>query len=257
MSLFNSIILGIVQGLTEFFPISSSAHSVIIPYLLKINPPSIFFDVCLHLGTLFAIIIFYFSRIKNITQSIFKLKRDEDAKLGFLIVIGTIPTGVIGALFKDTLEKLFESPIRVAFLLLITGVLLFLTRFFKERKEKMSVLDALIIGLFQGLAIAPGISRSGSCISSGLFLGLKRELAFDFAFLLSIPAILAAFILKLKDSLENKEAIFVLPYLSGTIIAFIIGLISLFFLSKIVRKGKIHYFAYYCWLLGILILCFL
>ncbi|MEW6679979.1 MAG: undecaprenyl-diphosphate phosphatase, partial [bacterium] len=201
----DSIILGIVQGLTEFFPISSSAHLVIIPSLLKIPFPSIFFDVCLHLGTLFAVIIFWFSKIKNITISLFKLKRDDDARLGLLIIVAMIPSGVIGALFKDPLEKLFESPIRVAFLLLVTGVLLFLTRFFKEKKEKINLFDALIIGLFQGLAIAPGISRSGSCISSGLFLGLKRELAFDFAFLLSIPAILAAFILKLKDSLEKKE----------------------------------------------------
>ncbi len=255
MSIFDSIILGVVQGITEFFPISSSAHLVIVPHLLKMPPPSIFFDICLHLGTLFAIIVFWFSKIKNITISLCKLKRDEDAKFGFLIIVGTIPTVIIGILFKDTIEKLFESPIRVAFLLLITGVLLFLTRFSKERKEKISVLDASIIGTFQGIAIAPGISRSGSCISSGLFLGLKRELAFDFAFLLSIPAILAAFILKLKDALETKEAIFVFPYLAGTITSFIVGLISLFFLSNIVRKGKICYFAYYCWLFGILMIC--
>ncbi|MEW6102524.1 MAG: undecaprenyl-diphosphatase UppP [bacterium] len=257
MTFFDSIILGILQGLTEFFPISSSAHLVIVPHLLKIGNPSIFFDVCLHLGTLFAVIVFWFSKIRNITISLFKLKRDDDARLGLLIIVAMIPTGVIGILFKDILEKLFESPIRVAFLLLITGILLFLTRFSKERKENMTILDALIIGLFQGLAIAPGISRSGSCISSGLFIGLKREKAFDFAFLLSIPAVLAAFILKLKDSLENKEAIFILPYLSGTIIAFTVGLLSLFFLSRIVRRGKIHYFAYYCWATSIFTICLL
>jgi len=254
---FESTILGIVQGLTEFLPISSSAHLVIIPYLLKIPPPSIFFDTCLHLGTLFAIIAFWFSRIKRITGSIFTFKMDEDLKLGFLIIIGTIPTAIIAALFKNRLEELFKSPKSIAFLLIITGVLLFLTRFSKEKKEKIGILDALIIGVFQGIAISPGISRSGSCISSALFLGIKREPAFDFAFLLGIPAILSAFILKLKDALEKKEAFFVLPFSIGTIVAFIIGLISLFFLSKIMKKGEIHYFSYYCWLFGILMICIL
>lgn len=252
MHIFDAIILGIIQGLTEFFPISSSALLVIVPVLLKIPPPSIFFDVCLHLGTLFAVIVFWFKRISKITISLFTLKKNNDARIGIFIIIATIPTAIIAILFKEPLERLFESPLRVSLLLFITGILLFATRFFKEKKEDLNVLEALIIGLFQGIAIAPGISRSGSCISAGLFLGLKRECAFDFAFLLSIPAILGAFVLKLKDTLENKEAIFILPFAAGTIVATIVGFISLFFLSNIVRKGKIYYFAYCCWFLSIL-----
>ncbi|HAW49590.1 TPA: undecaprenyl-diphosphatase UppP [bacterium] len=257
MNFFDAIILGIVQGLTEFLPISSSAHLVITPALLNIPFPSIFFDVVIHLGTLFAVIVFWFRRIKNITISIFRFEKNDDARLGFLIIIGTIPTVIIGFLFKDILDRLFESPIEVACFLLITGVLLFLTRFTKERKERMNILDAIIIGIFQGFAVVPGISRSGACISAGLFLGLKRKFAFDFAFLLSIPAIFAAFTLELKEVLEGKEPVFLFPYIAGFIVSFIVGLICLSLLARIVRKGKIHYFAYYCFLFGLFMIWFL
>lgn len=265
MSIFDSIILGIIQGLTEFFPISSSAHLVIVPNLLNIKTQTLFFDVFLHLGTLIAIFLFWFKRIKAIfiktilflLKGKIRLPEEPDERIGILILIGSIPTGILGLLCKDLFETVFELVWVITICLFINSAILFLTRFTREKKEinNIRIRDALIIGLFQGIAILPGISRSGACISGALFMGLKRELAFEFAFLLSIPAILFAFILKLKDALDASEAIFSFPYILAFFLSFIVGFLALAFLSSIVRNGKIHLFSYYCFLLGIIMLC--
>lgn len=263
MSLFDGIILGIVQGLTEFFPISSSAHLVIVPWILDIKAPSIFFYVLLHLGTILAMFVFWFKRIRaifiktmlHLAKGKIKMPEDADTRIGILIIIGSIPTGILGFLGKELFESVFELIKAIIICLFINSIILFLTRFTREKREDIGIKDALIIGLFQGIAILPGISRSGACISGALFLGLKRGLAFEFAFLLSIPAVLFAFILKLKDALGVGEAIFSLPYILAFIFSFIIGLFSLAFLSSIVRREKVYLFSYYCVFLGIIILC--
>ncbi|MBU1262504.1 undecaprenyl-diphosphate phosphatase [bacterium] len=259
----NDVILGIIQGLTEFLPISSSGHLVLTKKLLGIEP-DIAFDVFLHFGTLIALFCFYIKRITAIFSGFIKsfgkrelIKQDINARFAYLILVGTVPTFIIALFFKDTFESLFSEPRIVVSFLFITGLLLFATKIWSRETKgilEMGFLDAIIIGTFQGIAIAPGISRSGSCLSSGLFLGLKRETAFDFAFLLSFPAIIGAFLSKTKDMLEVGGGI-PLGYLMGAGVAFVFGLLSLFLLAKIVKGGKVHYFAYYCWAVGLLGLC--
>lgn len=267
MPLFDGIILGILQGLTEFFPISSSGHLVIVPWMLNMSSPSIFFDVFVHLGTILAIFVFWFKRIKAIfiktimflAKGKIKIPEDPDSKIGMFIIIGSISTGILGFLGKDFFETVFGLIKVITICLFINSIMLFLTRFTHEKREikDMGIKDALIIGLFQGIAILPGVSRSGACISGALFMGLKRDLAFEFAFLLSIPTILFAFILKLKDALEIKEAIFSPSYLSGFGLSFIVGLLTLASLSFIVRRGRIYLFSYYSFMLGLIMLCYL
>lgn len=259
MSIPQAILLGIIQGMTEFLPISSSGHLVFFQSLFGLKEPQLFFDIMLHFGTLLAVII-YFRRdisiiLHGIASSVTERKRNGDGKkLFFLIVIASIPTGLIGLLFKDWFESLFSKPNIVGGMLLMTGSILWLTRWIKREGrfiEKMRWVDAILIGLAQGAAIIPGISRSGATISMGLFCGLNRELAGRFSFLLSIPAILGATLLEFQkvDLLPDLQIVLI-----GTITAFGAGFLSLSFLMKIIQKGKMFHFSYYCWAIGIFIL---
>ncbi|MCK4776839.1 MAG: undecaprenyl-diphosphate phosphatase, partial [Actinomycetia bacterium] len=209
MTLLQSIILGIVQGLTEFLPISSSGHLVIVPSLLKWEKPSLFFDVTMHLGTLIALVIYFRHEIRDMLNKLFKtfkkMKIDEASEMvPWLILIGTIPAVIFGLFFKDAIEYLFTKSLYVSVFLVLTGIFIWFSESYtkrlkdKERKmEELSVLDSIIIGIAQALAIIPGISRSGWSISAGLLRGLKRYEATKFSFLLSMPAVFGAFIFKL------------------------------------------------------------
>ncbi len=177
-------------------------------------------------------------------------------KLFLLIIIATLPTGMMGLLFKDWFASLFSRPKVVGGMLLITGLVLWLTRWTKKERrplEHMRWFDAILIGIAQGVAIIPGISRAGATISTGLFLGLDREFSGKFSFLLSIPAILGATLLEFRKMDTGQE---LWTTLIGTIIAFGIGILSLFFLMKIIKIGKIFSFSYYCWSLGIIMIIF-
>lgn len=221
--------------------------------------PPVFFDVMLHLGTLLAVIIYFGKDIWKIVQGIGStLKRKEEgrqeAKLFLWIVLGTIPAGLMGILFKDWFESLFSKPKWVGGMLIITALVLWLTRYTKKEGrplEKMKWFDAVLIGIAQGIAIIPGISRSGATISTGLFCGLDRELSGKFSFLLSIPAILGAILLEFKKTDINQE---LLATLLGTALAFAVGILSLKFLMKIIKFGKMKSFSYYCWGMGILMI---
>ena len=261
-----AIVLGFIQGLAEFLPISSSGHLVLGQALMGLKEPEILFDIVLHLGTLVAVVIFLRAEIVSLIREIIRLPRTLSGTAGLadawknrpifrilvMIVIGTIPTGLIGVLFKHWFEALFASTQAVGVALLITGAILFITGKIKSSDRPASefrVKDALVIGFAQGLAITPGISRSGMTICSGLFMGLERELAAKYSFLLSIPAILGAAVLHLKDI---GASAFNLPEMgAGFVAALIFGLLALAVLLKIVRLGKLHYFAYYCWLAGL------
>jgi undecaprenyl-diphosphatase len=270
MTLIQAIILGIIQGLTEFLPVSSSGHLVIIQQIFGLKEPELVFDIMLHIGTLIAVFIVFRKDIADLIKGFFigmlevtKIKKIEPSnskpemnpyfKLSLFIIMATIPTGIIGLLFEDSFEKLFSSIYPASAMLFVTGTMLLITKKLSggnKNESKMSIWDALIIGTAQGIAITPGISRSGTTIAFGLFRGLNRNLSARFSFLLSIPAIIGAAILKLKDaeiSSYNEYSIII----AGMIVSAIVGYISLKLLIKIVLKGKLSYFAYYCYLAGV------
>ncbi len=245
--------------MTEFLPVSSSGHLVFFQLLFNLKEPQVFFDAMLHLGTLLAVIVFFRGEIARIVQNLPKGFRPRaelpgSTRLLLWIIVASIPTGLMGFLLKDWFESLFSQPKTVGAMLVLTGLILWLTRYRKGEGraiEKMSWVDALLIGVAQGVAIIPGISRAGATISTGLFRGLDRELSGKFSFLLSIPAILGATLVEFRK-MESPSETWV--YLTGTAVAFCVGLLALKVLMRIVRRGKLFVFAYYCWAVGILMI---
>jgi len=258
MGITEAVIMGLVQGLTEFLPISSSGHLVIARQLLGgVKEPGILFEIMLHLGTLLAVLVYFRVQIASILYSLLPSSDMEGAKrksrrgLALAVIVGTLPTVVIALLFKDVFEELFDSVRTVSFMLLITGVVLYLSdKVKKSGRETVSIRDALLIGTVQGMAIIPGISRSGSTIATGLFGGLKAETAATYSFLLSIPAILGAVVLHAGDltGFDNGN---ILPYTAGVLAAAISGFFSIKVLMKIVAGRNLRFFAFYCWTVGI------
>jgi undecaprenyl-diphosphatase len=250
--LIKAIILGIIQGLTEWLPISSTGHLKLAEHFLDLKAP-ILFDVILHIGTLIVILFFFRKDIKNILLALVRLDfKTENGKLIPLIIVGTIPTALIGIIFGDYIETTFESiqPIAIAFL--ICGTMLYSSKAGKEKTDSISYLTALIIGTAQGIAIIPGISRSGTTIAVALLLGVKREKALKFSFLLSIPAILGALgltVYKQFDELATAGLGWI-EILVGIALAMLVGYLALELLWKVLAKKKFHFFAFYCWLLG-------
>lgn len=258
MTITEALILGVVQGVTEFLPISSSGHLVIAKsFLGSVRDPGILFEVLVHLGTLLAVLVFFRKDIGNLLLSLTDAgslsegERKEGRKMVLAVVAGTLPTVVIALLFKDIFEELFSSVKIVACMLFITGLLLFFSDRVKERRrEKVTLKDALIIGIVQGGAIIPGISRSGSTIATGLFMGINGEKAAKFSFLLSIPAILGAVVLHAKDisGLSNGH---MMPYMAGIASSALSGFFSIKVLMKVVAGRRLKLFAFYCWAVGI------
>jgi len=250
--------LSIVQGLTEFLPVSSSGHLVLFQKIFALEPP-VLFDIFVHVGTLGAILFYFRKELRDLIKGIFK---KEKASLYFLIliIIGTIPAVIVGLLLEERVEVIFDSFKLVGIALLITSLLLFLTRLFKDKlkKEKMTSSnwkDALFVGLFQALAILPGISRSGATISSGLFRGFKRDLAFKFSFFLAIPAIIGALILQIPD-LASYSTDLMTQALIGMFIAGGVGYFALKILKKSLVGSRFWVFGVYCLLLGVGVLIF-
>jgi undecaprenyl-diphosphatase len=269
MNLVEAIILGIIQGLTEFLPVSSSGHLVLLQQFIGLKEAELFFDVCVHLGTLVAVLIVFRKDVKNIIKALlrllvlagqkdrlrFAIESDPELKMALLIVIGSIPTALLGLAFSGIADRLFASVFIVGLMLIVTGLLLWLTRWRTKGSQpldrhRLTLKNAFLIGIVQGLAIIPGISRSGSTISIGLLLGIDRELAARYSFLLSIPAIIGAGLLSLKDALSGTHLNLQLP-LVGALTAAIVGYAALRALLQVVKKGGLHLFAPYCWLIGI------
>lgn len=268
MEILRFAILGIIQGLTEFLPVSSSGHLSLFQHIFNLASTidNHFLNVMLHLGTMIAIIIVYREKIWNLIKEFFSIpyniKKDglketfsrTNTNFILAIIIGTIPTGIIGFYLRDWV-KIFETNLLIiAFMFLFTAIVLFLSRLFEKTKgqnyEKISILQALLIGIFQGIAVIPGISRSGITIGAGVGLKLKRETAASFSFILSLPAIIGATILEFVNIDFSKINI------EGTILAFIlalvIGWISLKFLLGFIRKGKFFYFGFYVLVISII-----
>ncbi len=266
MDLTQAILLGIIQGLTEFLPVSSSGHLVLLQNLFGIKEPELLFDICLHGGTLVAVFIVFSKDITRIGLTLLKLpffiksghgfknlfQNNEEIRMALLIIIGSIPTAILGLLFKEITEHIFSSVRLAGMMLLITGSFLWLSKKVTSRGRlinQMTIKDALVIGLVQGLAIIPGISRSGATICAALFLGIDRRLAGQFSFLLSIPAILGALLLSF-DLSASTTGINTTMIFAGTIAASIIGFMALKILLQVVHKGHLYYFAPYCWLVA-------
>jgi len=261
------ILLGIVQGLTEFLPVSSSGHLVLVQSLIEgFEQPGVLFDVMLHFGTLLAIVFFLRRDIYDIVTALIPLKwyhkrgYDYDErliqgrrKMALFITVGTVCTGTIGFIFKDHIQGFFERVDVVAVMLLVTGILLFLSDRVKNtpRGEKdLNIYDSIIIGIVQAAALMPGLSRSGTTIAFGIFRKLDGETAARFSFLLSVPAVMGAAVFELKY-ISGVSAGDMVIYLAGTIAAMITGFLTLKLLFFIIKKRRLSIFALYCWILGI------
>ncbi len=259
MEIYQGVVLGILQGLTEFLPVSSSGHLVMGQHFFNMTEPMLAFDISVHLGTLAAVIIIFYRDIKNMAASIFnRVEKKNDFRLFLLILAGSIPTAVLGLGLKKIEHLIFSSVLLVGCMLILTGIVLWLTKRVPNMEtdqdqgraiSNISFKSAVIIGTCQGVAVIPGISRSGSTIAAGLFAGLDRKTAGRFSFLLSIPAIMGAELLHLAGSLHDPISINSAT-LFGTLAAFITGYAALLLLLRIVNKGKLHIFAPYCWLAG-------
>ena len=270
MELHQGIILGIIQGLTEFLPVSSSGHLVLGQIFFGITQSQLIFDISVHMGTLLAVLVVYSSDILAMISSIFRfllktvsfkpvlhlVNEDKNLKMAGLIIIGSIPTAIIGLILKQFEHVLFSSEVLVGFMLILTGTILWVSRKYYSSgntKKIFGIKKAFSIGIVQGLAVIPGISRSGSTIATGMFLGIDRHTAAKFSFLLSIPAILGAQVLSIKDMI--KDGLTIDPVtIYATIASFITGLIALKILLTLVHSGRFHLFAPYCWLIGSLVL---
>ena len=263
-SFLTAFILGVVQGLTEFLPVSSSGHLVLAQHLLGWTEPAVFFDVCLHIGTFIAVLIVFrdgvwdlvVGGVRLIFQRPFgKIKTrglSSQERIFLLVVVGTVPTVFAGLFLRHFLERIFASVPAVSINLLVTGTFLWLTRYAKTILPKSPALTrgqhALWVGLAQAIALAPGISRSGATISAGLFLGLDRDWAGRYSFLLFVPAVMGALVL--ESAHIELSGIEVGQTLLGVVAAAASGYIALKVLLKLVRKGDFYVFAPYCWLVG-------
>ncbi len=265
MTLFSSILLGVIQGVAEFLPISSSGHLAIAEHLLGMSGASDipeFFDVLLHMGTLLAVFVAYWSDIRDMILEFFRGVSDHHAtpdpmpparRMILLIIVGTLPLFAVLPV-KSKVEGLADNMYFVAGALIVTGFMLFASdRVKKGRKRELGakLTDALLVGVGQAIATCPGISRSGTTITVGCFVGFERKFAVRYSFLMSIPAILGANLLSLKDALEAGIAWGDVPvYLVGVAVAALVGYACIRLLKMIADKGKFGFFAYYCWIVG-------
>jgi len=253
-----SLLLGIVQGATEFIPVSSSAHLVLVPWLAGWPKPGLLFDTIVHWGTLVGVLAYFRGQVWELAAawlgSIRKRKvHSQEAKLAWLIVLGTAPAAVMGVLWSDFFSALFDSPVKVAWLLLVTGAVMTLSEKVGGRSRDLgglSVMDALLVGLAQGVAIAPGISRSGLTMAAGLFRGLRREDVARYSFLLSIPIIVGAGASQIAELSQPSLAQQWPALLLGFSSALFSGFLSIAFLLSFLRSHRLYPFAVYCWLFG-------
>ncbi len=268
MNAFETFILGVVQGLTEFLPISSSGHLVLFQNLFGFTEPELLLDAALHFGTLVAVCVHFRSDLKQMAlDTLNTLAHPGDLRpktqrphfaLFLAVLAGSVPTAAIGILFRKPLTGLFGSVDAVGIALLATGGIVALTRLVPQERgtrDRVGFLIAFAVGAAQGLAIVPGISRSGTTIACGLLLGLERQLAGRFSFLLSIPAISGALALELTS--PDFQRIGFLPLIIGFIFSGVTGLLALRLLMGMIRKGHLYYFAPYCWALGLFVLTYL
>ncbi|MFH1174395.1 MAG: undecaprenyl-diphosphate phosphatase [archaeon] len=249
MDVFQAIILGIVQGITEWLPISSKSHLLLIQHLFNLAPP-VLFDLILHMGSLLVVIFVFWKDIKALILGLFQKNRESWLMLGFL-ALATVPIAVCGFFLERVIKNTFNDLRILGFGLLFTALILYLSSYPLKKEKKVTLGKSLLIGCSQVFALFPGISRSGMTISTGMMLGIKKETVATFSFLLFIPAILGATLLEFKDigQITNVGALLV-----GTLVTVIVGYFSLKLLLHVIKKGKFAWFGLYCALLGVLVL---
>lgn len=270
MSYFQAVVLGLVQGLAEFLPISSSGHLALLQYFFKIESDNVLaFTVLMHLGTLISVFIVYAKDIWALLKELCYTIRDictgkgprinccEMRRLGFMIIVATIPTAIIGLLFEDFFESLYSKLVAIGIGLVFTGTIMWLSEKFGKGKYEVMQMKwrtAIFVGIMQGIAICPGVSRSGSTLVGSLSGGLKREFAVKFAFLISIPSILGSIVLEIPDLFEEgMDMSLAGPCLLGVIVAAVSGLVAIKAMIRIVSRKKLIYFSIYTWTIGILV----
>ncbi|MBS4022392.1 MAG: undecaprenyl-diphosphate phosphatase [Dethiobacter sp.] len=252
MGYLEALILGILQGLTEFLPVSSSGHLVIFQDLLGVVQQGITFEIMVHFGTVLSVIWVFGPDIMRILRRFAHEKQERHFAL--MLAVGTVPTGIIGYLLKNLFTRLYQSTLLVGFMLLVTGVILYTLHTLKpgrKNERTMTAADALIVSLAQTFAIIPGISRSGSTITSALWRSLDRETAVRFSFLLSVPVILGATLVELKDLAQAGFDGFTGSIIVGTFAAFLAGIFAIKVFIHFLKTGRFQYFAYYCWFAGL------
>ncbi len=249
MTYLDTFILGLLQGLTEFLPVSSSGHLVIMGSILGVSEPGGTFEIILHLGSLLAIFILFRKKISVLIQALFNSSMKKERLIIGYLFIGTIPAIVAVLLFKDFFENSFTNPLLASSMLFVTGFILLSTRIKNNGTKEILLVSAIIIGIGQAFAIIPGISRSGTTISIGMLLGLKPSEAAEYSFLLVIPAILGAVVLKFNE-LVNIDTALVGQYGFGLLVTFISSMFAVYAVLALIKKGKFEYFAYYCFAVG-------
>lgn len=262
MNWFEALVLGLIQGLTEYLPVSSSGHLAIGAYLFGIDgEDNLGFTILVHVATVMSTLVVLWKEIDWILKGLFKFQMNEETKYALNIVVSMIPVGVVGVFFKDDVEKIFGSGLLiVGCMLLVTALLLAFSYYAKPRqRENISLWHAFVIGLGQALAVLPGLSRSGTTIATGLLLGNKKEKMAQFSFLMVIPPILGEALLDLIKGLKGEETlggVDTLPMIIGFVAAFISGCLACKWMINIVKKGKLIYFGVYCSIAGLATILF-
>ena len=260
MSLFEAIILGIIQGLTEFLPVSSSGHLELAKVILgdkSVPEESMLMTVILHGATALSTIVVFRKDILDLLKGLFSFKNNEEFKFSLNIVISMIPAALVGLLFNDEIEAFFGGQVLlVGCMLLLTAVLLIFADKAKQTDKKVGVGSALVIGISQAIAILPGISRSGATISTAVMLGIDREKAARFSFLMVVPLILGKMAKDILDGAFDTISGSFLNYGIGFVAAFVTGIIACTWMIKLVKKSKLKYFAYYCLAVGIIAIAY-
>lgn len=264
MTPLEAFLLGLVQGLTEFLPVSSSGHLVLAERLFDVRFEDISFEVAVHFATLMSVVVYFFRSLVHVFFSPFRIiagDRSEKTRGGFrlfiAVCIGSVPAIIVGLLLKSQIEALFSSTVTVSILLLVTSAILFSTRLAVSKSTLIRARNGFLIGCAQALAILPGISRSGSTIAAALFQGVDREESFNFSFVLSLPAIIGATGLTLMDALEAGPPEELICYLAGMAAAFVSGYASLVVLKRLIVTGRFHMFGFYTLIVGAIGIIFL
>ncbi|MGI6120398.1 MAG: undecaprenyl-diphosphatase UppP [Desulfosporosinus sp.] len=255
MTVLQALILGIVQGLGEFLPISSSAHLILIPWLFEWEDPGLTFDVALHMGTLFAVVIYFWRDWVRLGKAALRRQPTDDKRIFWYLILATIPGGLFGLAFENQAETIFRAPLLIGIMMITMGILLYWAdkRHQVRKMNTMNLADAIWIGLSQALAIIPGVSRSGSTMTMARFLGLTREDAARFSFLMSTPIILGAGVLKLR---HLTMASIDLPFSVGVISSFVVGILSISFLLRYLRISNFGLFVGYRFIIGFIVIGF-
>lgn len=271
MTLLQAVLLGLIQGVTEFLPISSSGHLVLAEHFLGVPPSAdVTFEIFVHFGTLVSVVVVFWKDIKKIVAAFFgalahprtfrtRYAESEDLRIALFILIGSIPAAVVGLRFEDSISAAFEDPKLVSVMLIVTGLILYLTRLARPQEDKpMSMLSSILVGCAQAIAIIPGISRSGATISTAMYLRVSPVRAARFSFLLALPVIAGGTLLHTKDLLSEGGGVESLLTVGlGTVTAFLSGYLAIRFLLRLVEKGKFSVFSVYCLIAGTLGILFI